>query len=223
MLHGIQGTATCWTEVVARLPADFCPLTPNLRGRGQAPSPADASEYGLDAFAGDLAEVLGGIPGPVWLCGWSMGVLVILAYVARYGLTRVDGIVFAAGTARPAYGIHWFTGETVDAIAIEAEERRLALGLTESATSTAVAGAWLSVRAADFSTILPLIARPVCVLHGELDDQCPLAHGEALAAALPEAEFVRWGGGHHNLMADDPDRFAEFLTHFIRAHRGHQK
>ncbi len=54
----------------------------------------------------------------------------------------------------------------------------------------------------------PEIPVPTVVVHGSDDDQCPVAHGQAIAAAIPGAELEIWEGRGHNLMAEDARRFA---------------
>jgi pimeloyl-ACP methyl ester carboxylesterase len=39
------------------------------------------------------------------------------------------------------------------------------------------------------------IAVPVRVLHGVLDDQCPIEHGRLLARQIPGAQLEEWRGG----------------------------
>jgi len=38
---------------------------------------------------------------------------------------------------------------------------------------------------------------PAFVFHGDEDETCPFEHGERIAEACPDAEFVRIPGGHH--------------------------
>jgi abhydrolase domain-containing protein 14 len=61
---------------------------------------------------------------------------------------------------------------------------------------------------------LPLRTR---IWWSEGDAVIPVAHGEALAAALPEAELLRWAGATHPLYLDDPVRFHAELLAFLRA------
>ncbi|WP_371348849.1 alpha/beta fold hydrolase [Ancylobacter sp. IITR112] len=208
LVHGIQGTAAAWAEIAPRLDAGRAVLMPNLRGRGRSPSPGDIAAYSLDHFADDLAAVIAAAPAPVTLVGWSMGVLVALTYLARFGARGLDGLVLASGTAHPGREAVWFHAETPEGVAQEAAARAARLGLTASATPTAVAGAWASVRAADLRPGLARITLPTLLLHGERDDQCPLAHGRVIAAGIAQASLEIWPGAGHNLMVEDPARFA---------------
>jgi pimeloyl-ACP methyl ester carboxylesterase len=70
------------------------------------------------------------------------------------------------------------------------------------------------VRLADFRDQLATVAVPVQVLHGVLDDQCPIAHGRLLARQIPGARIEEWACAGHNPMAADPARFAEAVDTF---------
>jgi pimeloyl-ACP methyl ester carboxylesterase len=59
------------------------------------------------------------------------------------------------------------------------------------------------------------IAAPTLVVHGEADPIFPLAHGEALAAAVPGARLVVIPGGGHELHAADLDRIADAIIAHI--------
>ncbi|MCG5238085.1 alpha/beta fold hydrolase [Xanthobacter oligotrophicus] len=211
LLHGIQGTAAAWAEVAAHLGGERAIWMPNLRGRGRSPVPDEPGAYTLDHFATDLHAVIEAAAGPVTLVGWSMGVLVSLTYLDLYGADKLDALVLASGTARPGHDAVWFHADTADAVAEEARERAVRLALTAYATPTAVARAWASVRATDLREALSRIALPTLVMHGEQDDQCPLAHGSLIAAGIPDAALEIWPAAGHNLMAHDPERFAQSL------------
>lgn len=212
LLHGIQGTARSWQDVMRCLPVEVMALAPNLRGRAGSPLPPSAAAYTLDAFAGDLEAVLAAVGRPVLLAGWSMGVLVILAYIRRYGTGRIGALALLGGTACPDGEANWFKAETAEAIAAEAAQRARDLCLSESAAPVAAAGAWLAARVADYRGDLGDIDVPTLVIHGSGDDQCPLSHGRALALAIPSARLVICEGGGHNLPADSSLVVAEQLS-----------
>ncbi|NYZ15454.1 alpha/beta fold hydrolase [Azospirillum sp. RWY-5-1] len=204
LLHGIQGSASAWRAVMEPLAEDGQVFAPNLRGRGGSHTPDRLEDYTPAGFAADVDAFAATIDGPFVLVGWSMGVLVALEYVARYGTDRLAGLGLVGGSAHPGGDCHWFRGETPDAIATEAAARAKALNLTETATPFAVAGSWLAARAADHRATLARVDVPTLVLHGTDDDQCPLSHGRVIADGIAGAELAVWPGCGHNPMAHDP-------------------
>lgn len=204
LVHGIQGTAMAWSNLMAELPDTVQAVAPNLRGRAGSASPGEPSAYTLEGFADDLAAVVEHVDAPVMLVGWSMGVLVTLAYLRDRGLARVRGVALVGGTACPNGQCPWFQGTDLISVVGEAQSRARALGLRESAQPIAVAGAWLAARRADLRPTLPGIAVPTLVIHGDRDDQCPVDHARAMAAAIPGARLEVLPGGGHQLPSDEP-------------------
>lgn len=215
LLHGIQGTSAAWRGVCDLLPPAWGCVLPDLRGRGGSAAPDDPAAYPLSGFAEDLAAVIAACDGPVVLVGWSMGVLVALAYIAAHGTGRLQGLVLASGTACPGPETHWFHGATAEEIAAEASARAVRLALSAYARPEAVAGAWMAARAADLRPVLARVDVPSLILHGSADPECALVHGETLAAGIAGATLKVWPGGGHNLMAEDPRGLAAALTAFV--------
>jgi pimeloyl-ACP methyl ester carboxylesterase len=216
LLHGIQGSAGAWRQVMQATDRELRLVAPDLRGRGGSVTPDQASAYRLEAFAADLDAVVADLGVPVILAGWSMGVLVTLTYLRDYGCGAVAGLVLIGGTCCPRPECRWFEGDTVEAIASEASARARLLGLTETAAPVAVAGSWLSAREADFREFLPRIHLPTVVLHGGRDDQCPVTHAEFMARAIPGARLDILPEAGHGLPAEAPGFLAERIT---AAHR----
>lgn len=211
LVHGIQGSARAWSQVLEHLPARIPAVAPNLRGRGGSVAPEEPAAYALEAFAEDLAAVLDALGRPVVLVGWSMGALVSLAYIQRYGEERLRALALISGTAQ-GKACQWFRGETAAEICVEAERRAQSLALVEAAAPIAAAGAWLSARESDCRTLLPHIQLPTLVIHGTDDDQCPPSHGRLMAEQIADARLAVHEGGVHNLLAQNPARVAEQLA-----------
>lgn len=67
---------------------------------------------------------------------------------------------------------------------------------------------------------MPTIALSTLVIHGELDSIFPIAHGQAVADAIPDAALVVLpGAGHTLLTADDADFIIPLLHHLDAAER----
>jgi pimeloyl-ACP methyl ester carboxylesterase len=88
-VHGMSGSATNWTDLMAELVPDFDCAAVDLPGSGFSPPPAAGSGYSVGALAGTvirLIEALGSDPnhrGPVHLVGNSMGGAVAVRVAAR--------------------------------------------------------------------------------------------------------------------------------------------
>lgn len=219
LLHGIQGTAAVWETVAAALGPSRLVVAPNMWGRGRSASPRGREPYTLESFAGLVRTVFATCPKPVTLVGWSMGTLVALTYLERFGEDGIEGLVLASGTPCVRDEAIWFRGETTHEIESEAEARAKRLGLKAFATPAAVAGAWLSVKAADLRPMLRGITLPTLVMHGEKDEECPVAHGREFAEGIAGAVFEGWPGHGHNIMAEDARRFAETVRRSKSLHQ----
>jgi pimeloyl-ACP methyl ester carboxylesterase len=214
LVHGIQGTARTWDAIAETLTPRYRVVRPNLRGRGGSHTPPGAEAYSLAGFADDLAAMLRSIGEPAVVVAWSMGVSVSLEMLRNFQDVRPSGLMLVSGTPCAGDEARWFRGTSADEVAEEARARGLALSLTEAALPHAVAASWQHVRQADFRDELAAVAVPVQVLHGVLDDQCPIAHGRLLARQIPGARLEEWAGAGHNPMAADAARFAKEVDRF---------
>ncbi len=61
------------------------------------------------------------------------------------------------------------------------------------------------------------VSIPALVVHGEMDSIFPLAHGEAVARAIPGAAFVMLPGAGHTLLTADQTDFTTPLIRHLRA------
>lgn len=218
LLHGIQGTAAIWSKVMADLSADHRVIAPNLRGRGGSFAPEKAGAYAPDRFAQDLRAILTNVDGPAALVGWSMGCLVAFEYLRQYGPAGLSSLALVSGTLGPRMvdpHAVWFRGETVADLAAEAAGRAKRLGLTETATDLAVAGAWLGLRDADYSDVLPALDMPTFVLHGDQDSECPMPHARLMTRLIPKTRTQVWPGCGHVPMAHDAERFCQSMRMFL--------
>ena len=83
-VHGMSGSATNWTDLMADLAPDFGCVALDLPGSGFSAPPASPAGYSVSALAGTvtrLIEALGA--GPVHLIGNSMGGAVAVRAAAR--------------------------------------------------------------------------------------------------------------------------------------------
>ncbi len=226
LVHGIQGTADAWAPQLPGLLHRRC-LVPNLPGRGLSPRWSAAQTlphagfYHLEHYADLLHALLREAhqrhAAAVSLAGWSMGVSVILTMLARHGDEGVDRLVLISGTACATPGANWFRGETPQDLADEARARAERLGLSSVADADAVAASWASVRRADLRKAAQGIRRPTLVAHGELDDQCPLAHGRWLAENIAGAAWLPLPDVGHAALAEGGGDLGSSMSAFLAA------
>ncbi len=221
LVHGIQGTASIWRNVLPELGRDRRAIAPNLRGRGGSPVPEDVGAYRMEDFSGDLASVLDGLDGPVVLVGWSMGSLVALDYIRQRGTGRLSGLALVSGTPGPlTIGTDkavWFKGETADEIAEEARLRAERLKLSEAADPVAVAGAWMAARSADYRLEINALKLPCLILHGDADPECPVSHARLMAGRIALSRLEIWEDCGHMPMVHAPGILAQSLRSFASA------
>jgi pimeloyl-ACP methyl ester carboxylesterase len=90
LVHGMSGSATNWTDLMAELSPDFACAAIDLPGAGYSPPPRRASGYSVTALAGTVAALIEALgAGPVHLVGNSMGGAVAVRVAASHpGLVR---------------------------------------------------------------------------------------------------------------------------------------
>lgn len=213
-LHGIQGTRASWMPVAQALGSQCTFVLPNLWGRGNAPPPPARDACTLDSYARMLRDVIDAETGgrPFVLAGWSMGVSVALAYAARCmsepRLHAPCGLALLSGTPR-LDAVAWFRATDETVLLREIAERERRLGLAEAADHTTVAWTWQALRGTDQRGLLPRIALPALVLHGERDEDCPAAHARTLAAGLPNATLAMLADAGHGILSTHTRQVAE--------------
>ena len=83
LVHGYPLDGAMWSGVARTLSSRFRVLKPDLPGRGENPTPPEGT---IDSYADFLQAILGEIPPPAGLAGFSMGGYASLA-LRREGRT----------------------------------------------------------------------------------------------------------------------------------------
>lgn len=219
LLHGFTQTGRSWDAVRDALGSQrYTAHAPDLRGHGDA---ARARPVTFDAVT---ADVLGLVPGPFVLAGYSMGGRIAL-HVALAAPERVSRLVLVATTAGIVDDAERAARRAADeALAGRMEDQPIAevarawgaqpLFATQSAEVRARAHAdrlrndpaalAAALRGVGTGAMAPLWERlgeltmPADVVVGEADDKFR-ALGERLCAALPDARLTIVPGAGHAL------------------------
>jgi len=219
-----------WDAVLARLPSSWSALRMDKRGHGLSSTAPEG--YGIPELAQDVIDAMDAAQlGQVVLVGCSIGgliaqhialmvpdrvqALVLSSTASKLGpaegwLDRIDAIK-GNGMAPMAEGIlpRWFGPDMLENP--DAALWRTLLGRTDQegyvATCRAIAGT-------DVTDRLPEITQPSLVIAGEHDLATPPAVVEALARALPRANFVMFPTGHLPAI-ETPDAFSQALIRFV--------
>lgn len=218
-LHGIQGTRASWLPLANVLSTEARWILPNLQGRAQAWRGLTTDDYSLEAFAQEAIRAIDqnvGM-GEYVLAGWSMGVSVIIATLARLqetGSPMPVKIILMSGSP-VLQQTSWFQAQDQLGLLEEIRLREQRLSLLEAADHDAVALTWQAIRHSDQRSLLPSIIQPTLVLHGSKDQDSPLSHAEMLVKQLPNARLYVIEGAGHSILTQNTDPVAEQLRAFL--------
>ncbi|WP_433875838.1 alpha/beta fold hydrolase [Sinomonas atrocyanea] len=73
---------------------------------------------------------------------------------------------------------------------------------------------------ADYRPVLATISAPTLLLYGSKDVRSPVAVGEAMREAIPQAQLAVIPGAGHLTFLEEPDAFNTKIRRWIRAHPG---
>jgi len=234
-LHGFSDSHHTWDLNVPTFPRNHHVYVLDQRGHGDSTRPACC--YTQQSFAADVAAFLDAMgEQSAIIVGHSMGSF-IAQQVALDFPRHVKGLVLV-GSAPTVAGnpvalelkslVDTFE-DTVDPEFIRAfQESTFARAVPASyidrlvsESSKVPARVWQDaldgLLAEDHSARLGRIRVPVLVIGGDQDGFFPVAEQRALANALPDADFVLYPGTGHAPHAEQPQRFKQDVTRFLRA------
>ena len=230
LIHEWACNRTFWERQVQALRDRHTVIAVDLRGHGESSPPR--SGYTIARLADDLEHLVRTLAVPrIALVGWSMGGMVALELATRLR-ERASVLVLVGGTAGgltdpknplridPAR-VATFTQE------LRADCRTFLRGYAPSFFKRGTESpllAWASgqmqktaphVAEVCLDALLAFDARPVArglavpaaILHGRSDGVFPLAHGEALANAIPGARLTVFEDSGHSPHLEEPDAF----------------
>ncbi len=241
-IHGLRQSRLSWDRQFAD-PAltKFRLVRFDLRGHGDSDKPAAPEAY-ADAgrWADDLAAVIAmaKLRRPV-LVGWSLGGVVIGAYLRKHGGTAIAGINLVdavtklsadlltplAGTfarSTTSHDLAERTAATADFLAAcfhhpptGAELQRMLV--VNGMTARAVGEGVVKIDPPDFEPVFQAYAGPVLLTHGTHDHLVRLAMSERIKAIHPRSTLSVYEESGHSPFYEEPAKFGRELAAFVTA------
>lgn len=237
LIAGLGQGSWAWRYVVEPLSERWRTIAYDARGTGR--SPRLEKPCSIAGFAADATDVLAGRRAHV--VGLSMGGYValtlaltrpelvrslVLAATGAGGPARVprpddvrDGFnaalalpyeEFVRATLHYAFAPGWMERNPERAEEIVAARLEHPAGF-----DTIAAHADACYRYYAEGIPVERVTAPALVLHGDADRIVPVENGRALAARLPNAEYVELPGRGHNLPLEEPETFAGLVEAFL--------
>lgn len=242
-IHAFPLSAEQWLPQLARVPAGWRFIAPDLRGfrgtTGIAYQDAHLLDATIDDYAADILALMDHLElKTAALCGLSMGGYVAMAVAAR-APQRVPALVLAdtrmtADTPEQQAGRDAMRSVVLrdgpSAVATkmlpallgpvtmrdQPELADVVRALIEANRAEAIAGALGVLKARpDRSAVLAAFARPALVICGADDALTPVADAEAMARTLPQATQVVIPHAGHLSNLEQPVAFNAALTAFL--------
>ena len=246
MLHGWPCSGAFFDRAAADLASVARVVRPDLRGFGRSDKPDHG--YRVSRLAKDLHDLLAQLDlREVTVLGWSLGCAVIWSYVELFGNDRLAQAVFVEQSPRQWRGPGWDLGhrEIVDQQSLldlqarvsadpaafdegnmstllrtppaPAEHERL---MAEMALSPVHARNALMAdhTAHDWRDLLPHVDLPTLVLVARHDPAFPADGVAWVGDAVPGAQTAYFDHSAHALFLDEPERFAQVMTGFLKQH-----
>jgi len=221
-----------WDRTIARLPAGLRLIRYDKRGHGLSTCPP--APYGMGRLVRDAERVCDAFAvGDCVFVGLSIGGMIAQGLAAkRPDLIRAavlsntapkigtrdlweDRIAAARadGMAAMSEGImdRWFS-PAFRGTAAEAPWRRM----VETTPPEGYAGCAAAIAGTDFHATTAALRLPALVIAGDRDGSTPPDLVRELADLVPGARFALLRGAGHLPCVEQPDRFAEILTGFLR-------
>jgi pimeloyl-ACP methyl ester carboxylesterase len=217
LLHGLSGSRRWWRFTAPVLARRFRVHIPELvgfggsRGAGRQPDVGEMAAV-LAAWLEDIGD------GPVRIVGHSMGGQIALHLAAEQRMPDRLVLVGASGLPRP---LPLSEGARLVAAALPPRRWGAPTFMPTVAVDALRAGPLALLRATryllsdDVRPLLPRITCPTLLVWGELDPLIPVAHGEAMARAIPGSRLVVLKDAAHNAMADRPAEFNRLVLDFL--------
>lgn len=239
LLHAFPLTSAMWAPQIAALAPHHRVVAPDLRGFGGSDVPRRREDYSVDAWADDVAALLGALGlERVVLGGLSLGGYVAFAFLRRH---REALAALVLADTRPGADTPEVLVRRNDqqqrleaaATPVEMADRLLqplvgptstrrdealatARDLLVGARSEGVIGALEALKNRPDSTAeLATVTVPTLVVVGEQDQLSPPEVAEAMANAIPGSRLVVVPDAGHVSNMENPEAFNAALEEFL--------
>ncbi len=210
-VHGTQGNASLWADLIGTLSERYRCAALNHRGRPPSESPDDPSQYSIEQFADDQAAFIEQRGyRDITMMGWSLGVRTTLAYLDRHGASRVAQAILVGGPPSPN-----FSGQPLTPPNQDAPRREVWGEEFGPSTEACWQGSQQSRATCDLESTLQQIKIPVAIFHGRQDPIAPHAAAEFMAREIPDATLRTFEESGHAPLISEPERFAAETVTFI--------
>lgn len=216
LLHGLQSNARVWDKVCEHLPG-IRSIRMNFLGRGASSSwrcapPTIDQFYSMGSYARQLHGLLVHLDQPVTLAGWSMGAMVALEYVKRYGTAQLASLALCSGLSKVQGVANLFHASDDNGLLEEIASRAARAGLGGIAQPQTVLHSWKSMQQYDCTDILSQLDVPTVVVHGVEDQECPYQDAQYAAGRIPGARLVSLEGAGHLTLLERPEAVAQAIA-----------
>ena len=234
--HALGLDSSMWDLVANELAATCRVICPDTRGHGRSPCPPEP--FTLQELAADAARLIDELAEgqPVVWVGLSMGgmigqelalkhpdkvsALVLANTTAHYGAQAREAIGQRIATVE-SHGIgaiststmqRFFSDEFRQSHAATVSRHQRLFESTDPEGYTACAAAICEINTLGR---LPQLRLPTLVIGSTHDESLPIEATQAMARAIPRAQFAVLEGCAHLSAAQNPQAFAELLGEFV--------
>lgn len=208
LLHGLQSDLNIWSGVCEHLTC-VEKIRFSFPGRGKAIWPEEGCSieqfYSIEGFAELLFLLVKKMNKPVSIAGWSMGAIVALEYVKRYGTCDVNCLVLCSGLSRVKGVSNTFRAKDDQGTLKEISERSEKPGLKAVADQNAVLHCWKSMQNFDCREALQAIDVPTLIIHGAEDQDCPFSEAVLMSKKIPKSELISIDDCGHLILTERPE------------------
>lgn len=226
-LHGWRSEAAVWLPLFKSLyKIPYTLYAVDLPGFGKSETPK--KPFILEDYADVVQEFVSKVIGQtskVTLVGHSFGARVAIKCAATHPELIEKLVLVDSGGAR-------MKSEKRKALKIVAKLAKLffkpgfmqplrkkiyeRLGATDYVATPELQQTFLNIINEDLTPLFPKITAPTLIVWGEKDEETPLSYARIMHQTIPHSELVILPNAGHFSFLDNPEKFVQALTEFIK-------